>query len=78
MGPGTFLALLENVENNKKQLTNHLHLPKQARIFLTRCNRMNSVHLNIIVIIAAAGIALSSLLLLLLVGNLKLPGLIMA
>jgi len=39
---------------------------------------MNSGHLNIIVIIGAAGIALSSLLLLLLVGGLKLPGLIMA
>jgi hypothetical protein len=39
---------------------------------------MSSVHLKNIVIIAAAGIALSSLLLLLLVGSLKLPGLIMA
>jgi len=73
-----FLAVLKNAANGKKLLTNTLHLPKQARIFLARCNKMNSSHLNNIVIIAAAGIALSSLLLLLLVGNLKLPGLIMA
>jgi len=65
-------------KNIKKLLTNTLHLPKQARIFLTRCNKMNSSHLVSIVIIAAAGIVLSSLLLLLLVGSLKLPGLIMA
>jgi hypothetical protein len=39
---------------------------------------MNSKHQNIIGIIRATGIILRSLLLLLLVGSLKLPGLIMA
>ena len=39
---------------------------------------MNSTHQNIIGIIRATGLIIPSLLLLLLVGNLKLPGLIMA
>jgi len=66
------------LKKSKKLLTNTLHLPKQPRISSICGNKMSSVHLESIVIIAAAGIALSSLLLLLLVGSLKLPGLIMA